>query len=91
MRRKKTIAIVGAGGFGREVYDLLLLMNRVKRDWKMVGFVANDCPTFHSQVNIPWLGTDADFLSAPCATYFVVAITDPRLRRSLVGQYEGVG
>ena len=91
MRRKKTIAIVGAGGFGREVYDLLTMMNHVKREWKMVGFVASDRPTCPSQANISWLGTDDDYLRAPCATHFVVAIADPRLRRSVVELYEGVG
>lgn len=91
MRQKKTIAIVGAGGFGREVYDLLTMMNHVKREWKIVGFVARDRPTSPSQAKISWLGTDDDYLSAPCATHFVVAITNPRLRRSLVELYEGVG
>lgn len=91
MCRSKSIAIVGAGGFGREIYDLLEKVNRTKHEWDVVGFVATERPIFPNQANVRWLGSDDDFLRASNATHFVVAITDPGIRRSLADLYEKAG
>ncbi len=91
MSRNKSIAIVGAGGFGREIYDFLRTVNQVKHEWDFVGFVATERPAFVSQAHVQWLGSDDDFLHAPRATHFVIAITEPRIRRSLASLYEEAG
>ena len=39
---RKQLYIVGAGGFGREVYNWLLALPGASRDWDICGFLDND-------------------------------------------------
>jgi FlaA1/EpsC-like NDP-sugar epimerase len=33
------IVILGAGGFGREVLDVLIAQNRILKKWEVLGFI----------------------------------------------------
>jgi len=35
----QSIVILGAGGFGREVLDILLAQNKISKKWRILGFV----------------------------------------------------
>lgn len=52
----KDIVIVGAGGFGKEVKELIKL-----QDWNFLGWVCNDHPSGERISGFPVLGSD-DFL-----------------------------
>jgi sugar O-acyltransferase (sialic acid O-acetyltransferase NeuD family) len=41
---KQAIVIVGAGGFGREVLDVIEAVNAVRPTWDFVGFLDDGCP-----------------------------------------------
>jgi sugar O-acyltransferase (sialic acid O-acetyltransferase NeuD family) len=61
--RLKTVVIVGAGGFGREVLEIFNDCNKVYEEWDVLGFVDDDVD-LHDKVfngypvlgNIEWLG-----------------------------------
>ncbi|WP_210463487.1 MULTISPECIES: acetyltransferase [Rufibacter] len=54
---KQRIAIVGAGGLGREVLMLLLQINQATPKWEIVGFY-DDAPSAHPTIcGYPYLGT----------------------------------
>ncbi len=38
----KTIIIVGAGGFGREVFWLINEINSYNYEWSIIGFIDDD-------------------------------------------------
>jgi len=35
----QSIVILGAGGFGREVLDILIAQNKISKKWKILGFI----------------------------------------------------
>lgn len=86
------LVIVGAGGLGREVLDIVHAANRstspAVSTWHFLGFVANDppMPAARNGLATPWLGPFHDALpKLPRGTHFVMGIGDPATRRSLAG------
>ncbi len=84
------LVIVGAGGFGREVLDLVRAIDPHGSLWQFVGFVADTKPDTDLLVRIDasFLGDDETFLQNPIATHYAVAIGDPSLRRRVAERYE---
>lgn len=86
------LAIVGAGGFGRETYDLVYSSDPRAEHWNIVGFVD---PAADEQIlermGSMWLGGDDDFLAAPRADAVLLAISDPHLRATIAAKYQGAG
>lgn len=77
------IAIVGAGGFGREVLMLLRQINQVQPSWQILGFY-DDNPELPPVLNgMPCLGTLADLLRVDRPLALVLAVGDPRVRAAL--------
>jgi sugar O-acyltransferase (sialic acid O-acetyltransferase NeuD family) len=77
------IAIVGAGGFGREVLLLLQQINQVGPTWQITGFY-DDKPQQPATINgFPYLGTLADLLRVDTSLALVIAIGDPRVKARL--------
>lgn len=73
------IAIIGAGGLGREVLSLI----RALPHWNCVGFF-DDGKEKHSLVNgLPLLGSVADIRPEEPLSY-VLAIGDPKTKREIV-------
>lgn len=77
------IAIVGAGGLGREVLMLLHQINQVQPSWQILGFY-DDAPGLPPTINgMPWLGTLADLLRVDTPLALVIAVGDPRVKARL--------
>lgn len=71
----QSVAILGAGGFGREVLDILIAQNKISKKWKILGFIDED-PKLKGKVlnGYPVLGsfdwfskTDQHKISVVCA------------------------
>jgi sugar O-acyltransferase (sialic acid O-acetyltransferase NeuD family) len=76
----RPIAIVGAGGFGREVLLLLHQINQARPTWQIQGFY-DDNPALPPTINnFPYLGTVADLLQGQRTLALVIAIGDPRVK-----------
>lgn len=94
----RPILIVGSGGFGREVLDVIEAMNEDVRmagpTWDLIGFVSDTPPgaDLPGAADRLWLGTVSHALGhAPRDAYFVVAIGDPKARRRIASQFENAG
>ncbi|RNF39629.1 acetyltransferase [Planococcus salinus] len=79
----KDIAIIGAGGFGREVAWLIERLNNVKEEWNFVGFVDDDETLQGKEVsgyqvigNIEWLRNQE--------INVVNAIGDPIIKKKVI-------
>lgn len=90
----KPIVIVGAGGFGREVIDVIDAIN-AEADapvWEVVG-VVDDAP---SEVNLerlerrgtPFLGGTDEPLVWANPVHYIVGIGNPRVRRTIADRYD---
>lgn len=89
----KRLVIVGAGGFGRETLDVLRAMDPDESEFAFAGFVARDEPDagMLARIDAVWLGSDEDFLGAPTASHYVIAIAAPRLRERLAEIFDAAG
>ncbi len=78
---KKPIIIVGAGGFGREVAQLITDINEEKPTWEILGFVDDD----PEKRTLSFMGTsclgDTGELRKHPGVWAVMAIGEPRARR----------
>lgn len=86
---KKTV-VVGAGGHGRSVADLLLL----QKEYELAGFVDDAYPEVSDIWGFPVLGkVSADTLSSlqDDVEYAVVAIGNNALRESIFKLIDGLG
>ena len=85
----ESIVIVGAGGFGREVLDVLRATDPLGTTWNFIGFVADDEPerAVLKRINATWLGSTHEFLEKPSATHFVIGIGDPCARMGIAQQF----
>ncbi|WP_413543933.1 acetyltransferase [Citricoccus nitrophenolicus] len=90
------LAVVGAGGFGREVADVVEAINRVSDGdvWNLIG-IFDDAP---SELNlqrlrdrgISYAGAIPRGWGGP-ETYFVVGIGSPAIRVKIATSLEGLG
>lgn len=79
----KEIAIVGAGGFGREVKMLIDHINEIEPQYELVGFY--DDKRYKDLINgKPYLGTISDAASIDEEISFVIAIGDPSTKKAVV-------
>lgn len=88
---RRPVVIVGAGGFGREVLDVIEAADAASPRFRVVGFV--DDNTRHRRILAARgavLLDDFDDLRASGAGY-VVAVADPDARRKLVLRAEEAG
>ena len=86
------MAIVGAGGFGRETYDLIRSCDPHSARWDIAGFVDAMADSSHlSAIGSQWLGNDQDFLSGGRADSVLLAVGDPHLRARLATRYRDAG
>lgn len=86
------LAIVGAGGFGRETYDQVLSSDPFSDRWRLAGFID---PMADEELLLSmgssWLGGDYDFLEASSADAVLIAVGDPHLRGRIATLYRAAG
>jgi len=89
----REIVIVGAGGHGREVLDVLRAQNLNHEAWRFTGFVSDDKPRpeLLRRIGGNWLGSVDDFLENKKHTSFVLGIGNPVTRMRLAGRFETTG
>jgi sugar O-acyltransferase (sialic acid O-acetyltransferase NeuD family) len=83
----KTVTIIGAGGFGREVAGLVAAINAADPTFELTG-VVDDAPSdaaidFFERANIAYLGSVASWSSTTDGGNFVIAIADAHARKSI--------
>lgn len=79
----KQIAIIGAGGFGREVKMLIDQINVVHPQYEIIGFF-DDKPYGLPINGLPYLGTIAQAAQAATPLSFALGIGDPGTRKKIV-------
>jgi sugar O-acyltransferase (sialic acid O-acetyltransferase NeuD family) len=89
----QNIVILGAGGFGREVLDIIIAQNKVSKRWKMLGFVDENRELKGKVLNgYPVLGSFDWFSKIDLKEIRVVcAIGDNISKKKVVEKAKGVG
>lgn len=85
----KKIVIFGAGGFGREVIEVVKDCNKINKEWDILGFV-DDTPSLRGKCingypilgNIDWLIKQNDEINC------VIAVGDPRGKKQVAEKLE---
>lgn len=98
------IVVVGAGGFGREVLDVIEALNVASASqgdgsvpWNIVGVVDDSISTENldrlGQRSIPYLGSTSEYLSSAAnpGVEYAVGIGAPRVRRRVAEVFDGAG
>jgi sugar O-acyltransferase (sialic acid O-acetyltransferase NeuD family) len=91
------LVVVGAGGFGREVVDVIEAINAASDQpaWDLLGIV-DDAPAevnlqrLRSR-NLEYLGSVADYLGSGPAAPYVVGVGTPGARRRIVERMASAG
>jgi sugar O-acyltransferase (sialic acid O-acetyltransferase NeuD family) len=82
MSNLKDIAIIGAGGLGREVLAAIAACNDAQKEWNVVGFLDSNPTLVGSEVGgVPVLGSD-DWQprNSDDSLWLVCAVGDPKAR-----------
>ena len=93
---RRSIVVVGAGGFGRDTLDVIEDLNVAESGrFDIVGVVDHDpsernLERLHDR-GIRYLGDDETWLRSPNAECFAVGIGDPRMRKRLTLLYKSSG
>ncbi|MDU0370438.1 acetyltransferase [Hymenobacter endophyticus] len=82
----RPLAIVGAGGLGREVLLLVRQINEQQPTWEVTGFYDDQVPAQPTIHGIPYRGTVADLNASPEPLHAVVAVGSSRSRQAIAGR-----
>lgn len=90
------LVIVGAGGFGREVLDVVEAVNAVQPTYDVLGFIDDGIDDVNlrriTARGLSHLGSVADHLDGPRAgTAYVIGIGGTATRRSLAARFDAAG
>lgn len=80
----KDLLIYGSGGFGKEVYDLVMAINErhAKPTWNLVGYIDSDHSVKDSLIyGKPVLGSEEENLASPKDVWLTIAIGDGHTRK----------
>ncbi len=93
MRPVNSLVIVGAGGFGREVLDVVNAVNEKSEFWNFLGFVADHSPSMDllDALRAKWLGSVDDVLHSVQPANYVVGIGSPISRRQVSAKFDHAG
>lgn len=87
----KELVLVGAGGFGREVYAWARQCSEFGKDWTIKGFLDDDPSCLDSYgMSSLWLGTIGDWQPSPSET-FVCSIGQTQPKENCVKSLEAKG
>lgn len=94
MSAPKPIVVIGAGGFGREVHDIVVAINRSVSvpEWNFLGFIDDGSPDLPllARRGARFLGPTSQLCAHRGARY-VVGIADPQARRRLAQVADAAG
>ena len=87
------LVIVGAGGFGRELLDVVSAVNERLQFWNFLGFVADTPPSpdLLDALNVKWLGSVDEVLLSILPASYVVGIGSPLNRRQVSDKFDAAG
>lgn len=81
----RKIAIVGSGGFAREILSLINDINKECREYEFIGFIDSDkSKKIHSY---PIIGTDDDVNKITEPLSLVIAVGEPELKKKIRNKY----
>lgn len=80
------IAIIGAGGFGREVKTIIDALNKIERVYQFIGFFDDGIAKGTVINGYPILGGIDDISSYQQELHVVVAIGDPKIKKSIISK-----
>lgn len=90
----KSVVIVGAGGFAREVLEIFKAHNKISKDYDILGFVDDDTELHGKVINncpvlggLDWIKEHSDGYSLGC----VCAIGTPETRKRVVERLQDIG
>ena len=87
----KELIIVGAGGFGREVYYIAKEINRQEQKWIIKGFVDDDEHALDGiNIEAPLLGSIQNWKVSENET-FVLGMSSPKTKEIVVNLMKGKG
>lgn len=87
----KDLIIIGAGGYGREVAQLVADCNRQKPRWNILGFLdPNPDALRGTKCPYPILGADQDWTPTENQE-FVVAVADPAKKERIATEFSARG
>lgn len=78
------LVIIGAGGFGREVYAAIEDTNRVKQQWDVIGFLDVDAHMLDRFPHYPSILGDDHALRNLGSPNVVCAVGNPKTRKQIV-------
>jgi len=89
----RNIVIVGAGGHGRELLDVIRAQNSNHETLKFVGFVSDEKPDpkLLLRIEADWLGSVEDFLENSAPTGFTLGVGNPLTRMQLASRFDTAG
>lgn len=82
----RPLAIVGAGGLGREIAVLVAQLNEAGSNWDLLGFYDDRAPAIPTVAGLPYLGTTADLNATPTPLAVAIAVGNSAARAALVGR-----
>lgn len=84
MSELKDIAIVGAGGFGKETLVMINQINAINPQWQVTGFYDDGVAAGSIVAGLPVLGNLDALKRIDQELAVVVAVGDPKVKRSVV-------
>jgi sugar O-acyltransferase (sialic acid O-acetyltransferase NeuD family) len=84
----KSIAIFGAGGFGREVLMLINQINKISNEWNIIGFFDDDKRKGEDINGYKILGGINEINSLDNETYLILAIGKPEIKKLILNKIE---
>lgn len=84
MSELKNVAIVGAGGFGKETLVMINQINAINPQWHAIGFYDDGIAAGSTVAGLPVLGKLDALKRVDQELAIVVAVGDPKVKRSVV-------
>lgn len=93
MSAPRPLVVIGAGGFGREVVDLVRDVGRAGTPYDLLGLLgdAGPAPDVLARLGTVLLGPAASLVDLPRGTAYVVAVADAEARERLAAQADAAG
>lgn len=80
----KNIVIIGSGGFGREVAWLIEDINKISKQWNLIGFIDENTDNYGKVINGYKVLGGFEFLEDKNDIYYTCAIGKPSIRKRVI-------